>query len=61
MRRLVVVGVAAVAALALAACGNEHKGEHCVEHHIRTTYIMAGKVMVPSEEKVCDRWVPDAR
>lgn len=29
---------------------------HCTDHHMVTTMVMVGKVMVPQTYSVCDNW-----
>ena len=58
MRRLLVVAVLAVLAVAsLSACGNNRK---CLRSHIEvmTTYTLVGKVLVPivTSHDVCDEY-----
>jgi hypothetical protein len=35
-----------------------HPGAPCLHTHPETTYILVGKVLVPSTDDVCDLWGP---
>jgi hypothetical protein len=45
-----------VAAIVFSVRYNQNFNANCLKYHTRETFILVGKALVPTTEKVCDLW-----